>query len=205
MKLEVAFDDVSTEKCLEIVEKCHKDIDIIEVGTVLVIKEGLHPLRKLRELYPEKTLLVDPKIMDAPEKIANACYEAGADIVTVMAAAGIKTVSRVCSAAKKYGKEVLVDLIGSKDPLADAVEIDKLGADYICVHFSEGPDRGSFEEFEKIKTNVSNVRLAAAGGINADSVSEFVKRAPDILIVGSGIYNAEDPAAAIKEIREKMI
>lgn len=204
MKLEVAFDDVSIEQCLSIVEKCHEEIDIIEVGTLFVIKEGLHPLRLLREKYPNACLLVDPKIMDAPEKIASQCFDAGADIVTVMAVAGMKVVERVIDVAKKYQKEVMVDLLGSKQPLEDAIYLDQLGAHYICVHSSTVSDESPLKDFIEIKKNTHSAKLAIAGGINENTIEMFVSENPDVIIVGSGVYNSKEPEKVVHKLKEKM-
>ena len=204
MKLEVAFDDVSIEQCLSIVEKCHEEIDIIEVGTLFVIKEGLHPLRLLREKYPNACLLVDPKIMDAPEKIASQCFDAGADIVTVMAVAGMKVVERVIDVAKKYQKEVMVDLLGSKQPLEDAIYLDQLGAHYICVHSSTVSDESPLKDFIEIKKNTHSAKLAIAGGINENTIQMFVSENPDVIIVGSGVYNSKEPEKVVHKLKEKM-
>lgn len=204
MKLEVAFDDVSIEQCLSIVEKCHEEIDIIEVGTLFVIKEGLHPLRLLREKYPNACLLVDPKIMDAPEKIASQCFDAGADIVTVMAVAGMKVVERVIDVAKKYQKEVMVDLLGSKQPLEDAIYLDQLGAHYICVHSSTVSDESPLKVFIEIKKNTHSAKLAIAGGINENTIQMFVSENPDVIIVGSGVYNSKEPEKVVHKLKEKM-
>lgn len=204
MKLEVAFDDVSIEQCLSIVEKCHEEIDIIEVGTLFVIKEGLHPLRLLREKYPNACLLVDPKIMDAPEKIASQCFDAGADIVTVMAVAGMKVVERVIDVAKKYQKEVMVDLLGSKQPLEDAIYLDQLGAHYICVHSSTVSDENPLKVFIEIKKNTHSAKLAIAGGINENTIQMFVSENPDVIIVGSGVYNSKEPEKVVHKLKEKM-
>ena len=203
IRLEVAFDDVSTERCLEIVQNCKDDIDIIEVGTLLVIREGLRPLRLLRELYPDKTLLVDPKIMDAPEKIATACYEAGADIVTVMSAAGRKVIEKVLDVAKRCGKQVFVDLLGSSDLVRDAILFDELGADYICVHTSTESSQGPLADLMKVNKAVTHANVAAACGINMNTVSSFRPADPDLLVVGSGIYTADDPKEAIRVLKEK--
>ena len=201
MKLQVAFDDLPSGRCLEILEACREDIDVIESGTLQIVREGLAPLREMRKRFPDALLLADPKIMDAPAKLAKACFEAGADVVTVMSAAGKKTLEKVIGTAAECGGKVFVDLLGSADVLRDAAEADALGADYVCVHVStegEGPSAGLAE----VRKVLRHAELAAAGGIRADNLSRF--READLVIVGSGVYAAEDPVEAVRELRRKI-
>lgn len=204
MKLQAAFDDVTGERCLEIVESCYEDLDIIETGTLLIINEGLSPIKKLRELYPKAKLLADPKIMDAPEKIARKCYEAGADIVTVMTVSGEKVMKKVIDAAKEYGKEVFADLLHSKEPLKDAILADSLGADYICVHSSTEESKDSLDELRSIKAVVRHAKIAVAGGIGPDTADRFKGSGADIVIAGSSITTAKDPKEAVRLLKEKI-
>ena len=201
MKLQVAFDDVSGKRSIEILRSCHNDIDIIEAGTLLIIREGLAPLSEMRKEFPNATLLADPKILDAPEKIAKACFEAGADIVTVMSVSGTKVISKVIETAKTYGKKVFVDLLGCGDLIKAAKEADELGADFVCVH-SSTEDDSTPNVLSKIKNILYHAELAAAGGINADNLQEYT--AADILIAGSSVYASKDPVKAVRTFKEKI-
>ena len=204
MKLEVAFDDVDLARCLDILSTSAEDIDIIEVGTLFIIKEGLEPVRKIRSLYPDKTILADPKIMDAADVIARYCFEAGADIVTVMGVSSEATIRKVIAAAKKYGKKVFIDLLDVED-VADKLEyFDSLGADILCIHSSKNADRPPFEDLAAAKKTVKNSEIAIAGGINLSSIDSAAALSPDIIIAGSGIYKADDPAAVIRAFKEHM-
>ena len=64
MKLQIAVDIADTARIMEIGEKIHDVIDIYEVGTPVIMKEGLAPVRALKQKYPELTVLADSKIMD---------------------------------------------------------------------------------------------------------------------------------------------
>ena len=49
-----------------------------------------------------------------------------------------------------------------------------------------------------------HAKISVAGGIHADSVAEYAALKPEVLIVGSGITHAEDPAAEAKRIKDSM-
>lgn len=202
MKLQVAFDDISLEKLFAVLEETHDDIDIIEFGTLSVIRYGLEPLKKIRALYPKATLLVDPKIMDAPIKIADDCFKAGADIVTVMSSSGIETCKKVLETARKYNKQVMVDLLADNDLFNKAKKLDELGFDYICVHSSKNENKAPLADFIKLKSIVKNSLLTIAGGVNLDNIENIVKENPDNIIVGSAIYNSDNPKETINKFKE---
>lgn len=204
MKLQVAFDDITNDRCFEILKGCAESIDIIEIGTLFLLRNGLEPLRTVKRLYPEKTVLADAKIMDAPEKMAKDCFEAGADIVTVMSVSGDKTVSRAIEIAKDYKKAVFADLLYSQDPAEDALLMDRLGAEYICFH-SSATDRSLVSNISYIKKRLSHAEIAFAGGINRFNVREYICKKPDILIVGSGITGADNPCEEVNIIKGLLL
>ena len=84
MKLQVALDTLSLEECIQLLDEIKDSIEVIEVGTPFIIEEGMLPVKTLKEKYPQLEVLADCKIMDAGEFEATKCFEAGADIVTVL-------------------------------------------------------------------------------------------------------------------------
>jgi len=82
MKLQVAFDIQHSDEVLKLVEVNGDLIDIVEIGTPLIIKEGLKSVQKIKKEYPNQTVLADLKIMDAGLLEAQIGFDAGADIVS---------------------------------------------------------------------------------------------------------------------------
>ena len=116
MKLQVAFDLQSSDEILNFLEKNGDLIDIIEIGTPLIIKEGLKSVLKIKKKFPKQTVLADLKIMDAGLLEAQIGFDAGADIVTVLGLASTKTLYGVKKTAVKNNKEVMVDMINHPCP-----------------------------------------------------------------------------------------
>jgi 3-hexulose-6-phosphate synthase len=106
MKLQLALDVCTIEEGLKLVETVGDYIDIIEIGTPLIIEHGLRPVALFKEKFPHKLILADVKIMDAGEHEAKLCFAKGADIVTVLGVAHDSTIAGVVKAAKAYGKQV---------------------------------------------------------------------------------------------------
>ena len=107
MKLQIALDEVTIEQGLLLCEQVREQIDIIEIGTPVLVREGLHAVRAFREHFPEKEILADAKIMDAGEWEAKMCFEAGADYVTVLAVTDLLTIKECVKTAKEFGKQIV--------------------------------------------------------------------------------------------------
>ncbi len=146
MRLQLALDLDSVAAAAAVLEKTADLVDIVEVGTPLVLREGAKAIRALKEGFPGLVLLADFKIMDAGKEEAEIAFEAGADIVTVLAAAEITTIRRACEAARNAGRDVMADLIAVSGVARRAMEVSAAGVSYLCCHTafdmqSSGPTR----------------------------------------------------------------
>lgn len=199
MKLQMAVDMCDTKQLLELVDMMHDLVDIVEVGTPMIILEGQLPVRSLREKYPNLTILSDTKIMDGGSLEARYAFEAGADIVTVLAAADDITIKSVVDEAQKYGKEVMADMINIADVVGCVKRLEKLNVDYICVHTAsdvQATGKTPLEDLEKTVATVKKAKVAVAGGINSRIIKPIVELRPNVVIIGSSLACAPDPRQA---------
>lgn len=204
MKLQLALDLVDIDGAIEVVSEVAEYIDIVEIGTPIVINEGLHAVKAIKEAFPSLTVLADLKIMDAGGYEVMKAVEAGADIVTVLGVSDDSTIKGAVEEAKKHNKEILVDLINVKDIKTRAAEIDALGVDYICVHSGydhQAAGKNSFEDLNAIKSVVKNAKTAIAGGIKLSTLPEVITANPDLVIVGGGITGEQDKKATAAEMK----
>lgn len=81
--LQVALDNQTMDSAYETTRLIAEEVDIIEVGTILCVGEGVRAVRDLKALYPHKIVLADAKIADAGKILSRMCFEANADWVTV--------------------------------------------------------------------------------------------------------------------------
>jgi 3-hexulose-6-phosphate synthase len=194
MKLQLALDTCNTEEALNIVQEVYDFVDIVEVGTPIIIQYGMEPVRTIKNTYPEKTILADVKIMDAGEYEAKIAFESGADIVTVMGITHDKTIEGAVKAATEFGGSILADMMTVKNLEERAKQLLDLGVHYVCVHV--GVDAQStespFESLERIQKAVGPEHCAIAGGINQSSVARVLDYQPGIVIVGNGITGQTD-------------
>lgn len=77
--LQVALDNLSMAAAYDTTRLIAAEVDIIEVGTILCVAEGVRAVRDLKALYPDRIVLADAKIADAGQILARMCFEANAD------------------------------------------------------------------------------------------------------------------------------
>lgn len=206
-KLQIALDDVELEEALQLVEKIQDSIDIVEIGTPFMMEYGMEAVRKLKEKFPALEILCDGKIMDAGGYEAELAYKAGADYVTVLAVTDNLTIADVVSSAKKCGKKVMVDMICVSGLQEKIEKLEEMGVDVIAVHTGvdqQAAGRTPLDDLKEIRSCVKHTAVAVAGGINAQTVKDYLAYHPDIVIVGGGIIHAENPAEAAKALAEQI-
>lgn len=204
MELQLALDLVDIPGAKQVVATVGEYVDIVEIGTPVVINEGLRAVKEIKEAFPHLRVLADLKIMDAGSYEVLKASEAGADIITVLGASDDATIRGAVAEAKKHGNKIMVDMINVKDIEGRAREIDALGVDYICVHSGydhQAEGKNAFEELKAIKRVVTQAKTAIAGGIKLDTLPEVIAANPDLVIVGGGITGHEDQAAAAAEMK----
>jgi 3-hexulose-6-phosphate synthase len=207
MKLQLALDLVNIPEGIELVKQVQEYIDVVEIGTPVVINEGLKAVKEMKAAFPNLEVLADLKIMDAAGYEVMKASEAGADIVTILGAAEDESIKGAVAEAKKQGKKILVDMIAVKDKVERAKELDEFGVDYICVHTGydlQAVGQNSFEDLKAIKSVVKNAKTAIAGGIKLETLPEVIIAGPDLVIVGGGITGHTDMKAAAAQMQQMI-
>lgn len=208
MKLQLALDEMKTEEAVKLVEKVKDYIDIIEVGTPICLDAGNNAVERMKKEFPDKEVLADCKIMDGGYLETENAIKAGADYVTVCAAADLLTVKGAFKATQDYGKKLVVDMITIEDIPAKVAELEEVGVDVLAVHTgadAQAVGREPIGDLKVMKESSKKAEIAVAGGISSKTLAKYVELKPDIVIVGSAIGNAEDPVAEAKAIKEAML
>ncbi len=206
MKLQVAVDLLSIPDALALLRDVAPYVDVIELGTPLIKKEGLIAVTDVKAAYPEKLVFADLKTMDAGELEADLAFKAGADIVTVLGVAGDSTILGAVKAGKAHGKSVVADMIGVADRPARLKELRALGITWAELHagLDEQTEAGyTIDSLLEIGRN-SPIPFSVAGGINLERISAVEAAGAIVAVAGGAIYHAQDPAASAKALRDKI-
>jgi 3-hexulose-6-phosphate synthase len=204
MKLQIAIDLQNSEEALVLVEKIHDIIDIVEVGTPLIMREGMVPVRLIKEKYPHVIVLADTKIVDGGDLESGDACAAGADIVTVLAISADETIDAVVKTAHKNGKKVLADLISVKDIPQRSREIEKLGVDYIGVHTPvdvQGSGRTPLNDLKELVATVPAEKAVVAGGVKLATIPDYKALNPAVIIAGGSLTSVPDIRKAVEEMK----
>ncbi len=204
--LQVALDVLTTRAALELVGQIYPHFDIIEIGTPLIIAEGLSALEAVKAKFPDKKCLADLKIMDAGKLEAASAFKRGADIVTVLGAADDRTVRGAIEASEESGGQLMADLINVRDPYTRAAELSAMKVPIICLHTAfdrRGSGEDIFGLLEMVRPAVG-CQLAIAGGLTSDTIGQAVLKGADIVVVGSGIICQPHPQEAACEVMRQL-
>jgi 3-hexulose-6-phosphate synthase len=208
VELQLAIDLLNKEEAAELAKKKVEEyVDIVEIGTPIVINEGLPAVQHLNENISNAKVLADLKIMDAADYEVSQAVKFGADVVTILGVAEDASIKAAVEEAHKNDKQLLVDMIAVQDLEKRAKELDEMGADYIAVHTGydlQAEGQSPLDSLRKVKSVIKNSKVAVAGGIKPDTIKEIVAEEPDLVIVGGGIANADDPVEAAKQCRDAI-
>ena len=205
--LQVALDFVDMDRALKLArEAVAGGADILEAGTPLIKSEGLDAVRKLRAEFPGHTIVADLKTMDAGRDEMEIAAKAGANVATVLGAADDGTIRECIEAGRNYGLRIAVDLIRVADPVRRAEQVKEWGADHAIVHAGIDQQMQGGTPFDLLRRIAREVALplAAAGGLNSETVVDAIEAGAQIIIVGGAIRKASDAAAATRQMLEVM-
>lgn len=206
MKLQLALDG-TLEEARTLLDRVRPYIDIAEIGTPLVFREGMRAVRTLRAAHPNLMLLADLKIMDAGYEEAAIAFEAGANQVTALGVANDTTLHGAVRAAEEYGGQVMIDMMAVSTPVLRARRLIDIGVHMLCVHtaYDLQDDRTNpLAALARLRAALPNTPLAVAGGIGPGLLEALLVHTPQVIIVGSAITKAADPGAVAQTIRGQI-
>jgi len=169
-------------------------VDWLEVGTPLIITEGMHGVRALRERFPGRPIVVDLKTMDGGFLEVEVMAKAGATHVVVMGQASLETIELVVRAGKEFGVDVMGDNLGMTDPVEGARLLEEAGCDVVIHHVGYDyrtlrKERGlPFElPLERLREIVAavDVPVQAVGGLSIEEAVQAPEYGAPIVVIGA--------------------
>ncbi|MDR1521061.1 MAG: orotidine 5'-phosphate decarboxylase [Planctomycetota bacterium] len=207
--LQAALDFIELERALRLAaEAVAGGADWLEAGTPLIKSEGFEAVRRLRAAFPDRVIVADLKTMDAGRVEFEAAANAGAQVAVVLAAAADATIGQCVEAGRKYGLRTYCDSINTPpDLLARRVaEVAKLGVDIVGVHVPIDDQMLGLDPLFRLRAarEATDLPLAAAGGVTAETAPGLARAGADIVIVGGALHKAENAAEAARAIRRAL-
>lgn len=204
----MALDLLNLHRAVAIAESAWEGgADWLEVGTPLIKSEGMNAIRVFRERFPDAKIVADLKTIDTGAIETEMAAKAGADIVCIMGVADDTTIIEAVKSGRRYGCKIMVDLMGVNDPISRALEIEKLGVDYLCIHVGIDEQMIGRSPLELLRSVVEKTKLpvAVAGGLNSETVVDMVNAGASIIIVGGAITKAKNVKKATEVIKRAIL
>jgi ribulose-phosphate 3-epimerase len=185
-------------------------VDVMDNHFVPNLTLGLPVVESLLKATP---LPLDCHLMiEDPDRWAPAYAEAGAGSVTIhveAASAPIRTLREIRAIGARAG--LALNPGTAIEPYADLLgEIDML----LVMTVEPGFGGQSFLDVvlpkirrarELIKGRDLDVWLEVDGGVNAQTIERCAEAGADVFVAGSAVYSADDPAEAIRALRESAV
>ncbi len=169
-------------------------VDWLEAGTPLLLAEGLHGVRRLREAFPGVPIVADLKTMDGGYLETEMMAKAGATHVVVMARAHEETIKVVVKAGSDFNVEVMGDNLGCTDMVKAAKQLESLGCDYIIHHIGYDERRGIAARgmpmpspLDKLREVVEavNIPVQAVGGLSLEQAIQCPGYGAPLVVLGA--------------------
>ena len=193
--VQISLDLTNIEEALETSEMAMRaGVDWLEAGTPLILAEGLHGVKALRERFPDSPIVADLKTMDGGYLEAEMMAKAGATQVVVMAKAHDETVIRVVKACQDFGIEVMGDNLACDDMVGAAKHLEDLGCNYIVHHIGYDERGGMHERGENAPSPLDQLRevvqavsvpVQAVGGLTIEQAMRTPEYGAPLVVLGA--------------------
>ena len=193
--VQISLDLTNLEEALATATTARRaGVDWLEAGTPLILAEGLHGVRALRERFPGVPIIADLKTMDGGYLEAEMMAKAGATHVVVMAQAHPETIKIVVKAGRDYGIKVMGDNLGCPDMVAGARELEDLGCDYVIHHIGYDERRGIAAAGGKMPSPLDQLRavvaavsvpVQAVGGLTLEQAVRTPSYGAPLVVIGA--------------------
>jgi ribulose-phosphate 3-epimerase len=198
---------------IEIVERAGASllhVDVMDGRFVPNITVGLPVVKAISRATQ---LPIDAHLMIVePGRYAEQFVKAGAQMVSIHIEADPHA-HRTLSAIRAAGAQAGI-VVNPATPLSALDEALKF-ADYVLV-MSVNPGFGgqefipeSLDKVRRLRKLIDErglrVRIEIDGGINAENIAEVASAGAEIIVSGSAIFGAPDPAVALRELREATV
>lgn len=193
--VQISLDLTSIDEALETAALAMRaGVDWLEAGTPLLLAEGLHGVKALRDAFPGTPIVADLKTMDGGYLEAEMMAKAGATHVVVMSQAHEETIRCVVKAGSDFGCGVMGDNLNSPDMIEGAKRLEDLGCGYVIHHIGYDERRGiavagrrmpsPLDQLREVVDAVS-VPVQAVGGLSLEQAIACPSYGAPLVVLGA--------------------
>jgi 3-hexulose-6-phosphate synthase len=193
--VQISLDIIDLQEAIDTaVMALRAGVDWLEAGTPFILAEGLHGIKKLRELFPDIPIVADLKTMDGGYLEAEMMAKAGATHIVVMARAHPETIKCVVKAGRDFGIKIMGDNLGCPDMIDGAKMLEDLGCDYIVHHIGYDERRGIAAHGLRMPSPLDQLRevvkavkipVQAVGGLSLEQAIQCPAYGAPLVVLGA--------------------
>jgi 3-hexulose-6-phosphate synthase/6-phospho-3-hexuloisomerase len=193
--VQISLDVIDIDEALATAEMAMRaGVDWLEAGTPLIIAEGMHGVRALRERFPKTPIVADLKTMDGGYLEAEMMAKAGATHVVVMARAHEETIRCCVKAGRDFGVQVMGDNMACEDMVAGARRLEDLGCDFVIHHIGFDERRGIAARGQRMPSPLDQLRqvvaavkvpVQAVGGLSLEQAVQTPEYGAPLVVLGA--------------------
>lgn len=208
--IQIALDQTDLTTAVKVANNVESFVDVIEVGTILAFAEGMNAVTTLRNNHPDHIIVCDMKTTDGGAILARMAFEAGADWITVSAAAHIATIEACKKVADELGGEIQIEIYGNWT-MQDAQAWVDLGIKQAIYHRSRDAELAGVgwtdADIEKMRAlSALGIELSITGGIVPEDLYLFEGIKAKTFIAGRALAGekGKETATALREQIERF-
>ncbi|MEX2310448.1 MAG: orotidine 5'-phosphate decarboxylase / HUMPS family protein [Pirellulales bacterium] len=204
--IQIALDFATIEEALSIAKiGVEAGVDWLEVGTPLIVSQGLAPIGDMVRAFPDYPVLADYKTMDSGGKNVHRTKLHGGHLMTVCANAPDETIQSAVAASKETGVWVVADTIGVKQQAARARQCAEWGVHMVYLHYGADQrvadaSRDSTQWLDEVLSAVSIP--VGVGCFGVEDAVRAVQRGAELVAIGHPVISSTNP---LEELRKFVL
>jgi 3-hexulose-6-phosphate synthase len=201
--IQIALDFPTIEQAIAVARLgLRAGVDILEVGTPLIVAQGVNTIGQLKRAFPDSPVLADYKTMDSGGKNVHLTHAQNGQYMTVCANAPDETIQAAVAASRETGVHVVVDLIGVKDVPARARQCQEWGVHMVYLHYGADQRRADAkrDSTQWLAETMKAVTIpVGVGTFDAADAARAVEGGAALVAIGHPVISAADPLAALTD------
>jgi len=200
---QIALDYSTIEEALAMAKLgVEAGIDWLEIGTPLIVSQGVAPIGQMARAFPNHPVLADYKTMDSGWKNVERTKDQGGKIMTVCANAPDETVKSAIVMGKQTGIWVVADTIGVKNQAARARQCADWGVNMVYLHYGADqrkadPSRDSTQWIDEVLAAVEIP--VGVGCFGIEDAVRAVQKGVDLVVIGHPLISSDNPLEQLKQ------
>jgi 3-hexulose-6-phosphate synthase len=203
MKFQISYNTTDLAQALDLAKKTAEYADILGIGSLLLLKEGVNAIKVFKQTFPNKELFAEAKIIEKADDAVTILSQAGANYVSILAGSFHVTIKKAVVAAKAFDTKIIFDLFDAQASGQSAADARALGVHAIMLHRTPAVDEmvEAENEWRNVRDNTT-LPLFVTGKIDLSNINHLLALKPQTVMIGSAISKANDPAKTAAQFRE---